>query len=133
MAGLSTITLSACGTLGDTGAVKETNKLAIASESSHAHATEPNEAVAVAVSASNNDSELAGTAWQLVEIVSMDDQVDAPDERSLYTVTTTADSTVQIRGGCNRGTTAWASSAPGGIEFGQIAATQAMYPPEFAA
>ena len=74
-------------------------------------------------------SALVGRTWQLVEIVSMDDRVDAPDDRSLYTMTFTADGTVQIRADCNRGTGAWASSAPGKLEFGQIAVTQAMCPP----
>ena len=71
-------------------------------------------------------SALAGRTWQLVEIVSMDDRVDTPDDRSLYTVKFVADGTVQIRADCNRGTGSWTSSAPGKLEFGQIAATQAL-------
>ena len=34
---------------------------------------------------------LAGTAWRLVEIVSMDDRVDVPDDRSRYTLQFGAD------------------------------------------
>ena len=70
-------------------------------------------------------SALEGRTWQLVEIVSMDDRIDAPDERSLYTVVFNADGSVQIRADCNRGTGAWTSSAPGKLQFGQIAATRA--------
>ena len=57
-------------------------------------------------------SALAGRTWQLVEIVSMDDRVDTPDDRSLYTVKFVADGTVQIRADCNRGNGSWTSSAP---------------------
>ena len=71
-------------------------------------------------------SALVGRTWQLVEIVSMDDRVDAPDDRALYTVTFMADGSVQIRADCNRGTGAWTSVAPGKLEFGEIAATQAL-------
>ena len=74
-------------------------------------------------------SALVGRTWRLVEIVSMDDRVDAPDDRSLYTVAFKADGSVQIRADCNRGTGPWTSSGPGQLQFGQIAATQAVCPP----
>ena len=71
-------------------------------------------------------SVLVGRTWQLVEVVSMDDRVDAPDDRSLYTVAFNADGSVQIRADCNRGTGSWTSNAPGQLQFGDIAATQAL-------
>jgi heat shock protein HslJ len=70
-------------------------------------------------------SALEGRTWQLVEIVSTDDRIDAPDDRSLYTVVFNADGSVQIRADCNRGTGAWTTSAPGKLQFGEIAATRA--------
>jgi heat shock protein HslJ len=72
------------------------------------------------------ESVVVGRAWQLVEIVSMDDRVDAPDDRSLYTLAFDADGSVQIRADCNRGSGSWTSSAPGQVQFGDIAATQAL-------
>ena len=48
-------------------------------------------------------SALLGRNWQLVEIQSMDDSTDKPDDRSLYTLELKADGTVLIRADCNRG------------------------------
>jgi heat shock protein HslJ len=75
-------------------------------------------------------SALVGRTWRLVEIVSMNDRVDAPDARSLYTMTFKADGSVQIQADCNRGTGSWISDAPGKLQFGRIAATQARCPPD---
>jgi len=72
---------------------------------------------------------LVGRSWRLVQIMSMDDKTYAPEDRSHYTLTFTADGGVQIRADCNRGTGLWESSAPGKLTFGQIAATQAQCPP----
>ena len=75
------------------------------------------------------DAALAGTAWQLVEIVSMNGRVDAPDDRSLYTLAFQADGSLSLSADCNRGTGSWTSPSPGQLQFGQIAATQALCPP----
>ena len=75
-------------------------------------------------------SALVGRTWRLVKILSMDDRVDAPDDRSLYTVAFKADGSVQFQADCNRGIGSWTSTAPGKLQFGQIAATQAMCPPD---
>jgi len=72
---------------------------------------------------------LAGRSWRLVQIMSMDDTTYAPEDRSQYTLTFTADGGAQIRAACNRGTGSWESSAPGKLSFGQIAVTQAQCPP----
>jgi len=74
-------------------------------------------------------SPLAGTAWRLVEIVSMDDRVDAPDDRSLYTLELLADGSMRVRADCNLGTGSWTSESAGQLQFGEIAATQALCPP----
>jgi len=74
-------------------------------------------------------SALVGRTWHLVEIVSMNDRVDTPDDRSLYTMTLKADGAVQIRADCNRGTGSWTSTTAGKLQLGQIAATQPVCPP----
>lgn len=72
---------------------------------------------------------LADTAWRLVQIVSMDDQVYAPDDRSAYTLAFNADGAMRIRADCNSGTGSWTSESAGQLRFGRIAATQARCPP----
>ena len=74
-------------------------------------------------------SALVGTTWQLVEIVSMDDQVYVPNNRAMYTFLLNADGSMGIRADCNMGNGSWTSVTPGKLEFGQIAATQALCPP----
>jgi len=78
----------------------------------------------------NADASLAGTAWQLVEIVSMNDRVDTPADRSLYTVEFKADNALQVNADCNRGIGTWTSMSPGQLQLGQIAVTQAQCSPE---
>jgi heat shock protein HslJ len=73
--------------------------------------------------------ELAGTAWQLVNIASMDDTDYRPDVPSNYTLALGSDGTVSIRADCNRGTGAWSSDGPGQLRFGPIASTRALCPP----
>ena len=75
-------------------------------------------------------SVLAGTAWQLVEIVSMDDHVYAPEDRALYTLVFNADGSMHLRADCNLGTGTWTSESAGQLQFGQIAATQALCAPD---
>lgn len=72
---------------------------------------------------------LAGTGWRLVEIVSMDDRVYMPDERSRYTLEILADGSMRLRADCNYGTGSWTSAYPGQLLFGEIAATRALCPP----
>lgn len=77
----------------------------------------------------NAQSVLAGTAWQLVEIASMDDHVYRPEDRSLYTLVFNADGSMRVRADCNLGTGTWTSESSGQLQFGLIAATQALCPP----
>jgi heat shock protein HslJ len=72
---------------------------------------------------------LPGKTWQLVKIIYMNDRVDVPEDRSLYTVEFKTDGTSQIRADCNRGTGSWASISSGKLQFGPIAATNAQCPP----
>jgi heat shock protein HslJ len=73
--------------------------------------------------------EFAGTAWRLVEILSMDDSVFTPGDRSRYTLAFAADGSATLRADCNRGTGTWSSQGPNQLQFGPIASTRAMCPP----
>jgi len=75
-------------------------------------------------------SELAGTSWRLVKIMGMDDSVDEPEDRSLYTLEFGADGHAAMRADCNRGFGSWTSESPGQLQFGPVAGTRAMCPPE---
>ena len=83
----------------------------------------PNAPVAV------SDSALAGTAWQLVKIMSMDDSTYEPRDRSLYRLEFRSDSSASILADCNRGTGFWTSEAPPKLRFGPLASTSAMCQP----
>ena len=85
---------------------------------------------AAAPSAEAATDRLAGTSWQLVNIQSMDDTTSVPDDPSKYTLSFGADGTAQIVADCNRGTGSWKSESASQLEFGVIAATQAMCPPD---
>jgi len=74
-------------------------------------------------------SELAGTSWRLVKIMEMDDSVDQPEDRSLYTLEFDGEGRAAMRADCNRGTGSWTSESPGQLLFGPIAATRAICPP----
>ncbi len=79
---------------------------------------------------------LAGTAWELVAIQSMDDaqgttRIAKPET---FTVHFVADGHASLRIDCNRGTTTWKitpsqESSSGSLEFGLLATTRAMCPP----
>jgi heat shock protein HslJ len=73
--------------------------------------------------------ELAGSSWQLVQILSMDDTDVVPDDGAKYTLTFTDDG-VNILADCNRGTGAYTSQSPGQLTFGMIASTRALCAPD---
>jgi heat shock protein HslJ len=75
------------------------------------------------------DESLAGTAWRLVRIMSMDDSVYVPDDRSLYTLELNSDGSMRVLADCNRGNGSWKLESAGQLRFGKIAATRAMCPP----
>jgi len=72
---------------------------------------------------------LGGTTWRLVKIMSMDDTTSTPEDPDSYTLQFGEDGSMSLRADCNRGTGSWTSTATGKLEFGVIAATQAMCPP----
>jgi heat shock protein HslJ len=74
-------------------------------------------------------SELAETSWQLVQIMSMDDHIDVPDERAKYTLELQADGTATMQADCNRGHGSWMSISAGQLQFGPIASTRVLCPP----
>lgn len=73
--------------------------------------------------------ELAGSSWRLVNITSMDDNIDIPDDPFSYTLELRADGSATMVADCNRGTGSWISASPAKIEFGPVAATMAICPP----
>jgi heat shock protein HslJ len=73
---------------------------------------------------------LAGTSWRLVKIMSMDDSVYAPGDTSKYNLDFRANGAAKILADCNRGTGAWTSTSAGQLQFGPIAATSALCPPD---
>ena len=80
---------------------------------------------------------LAGTAWRLIEIQSMDDAVGSThvSDPSLYTMRLNADGSVALRLNCNSASGTWSAEAAasdpssGRFEFGPLAATMALCPP----
>jgi heat shock protein HslJ len=73
--------------------------------------------------------ELSGTSWQLVKIMSMDDRVDMPDDRSKYMLDLRVGGKAAMHADCNRGASSWTSETAGQLRFGLIAATRAQCPP----
>lgn len=71
-------------------------------------------------------SELDGTSWRLVKIMSMDDSVNEPDDRSKYTLQLQAGGKAILQADCNRGTGTWREETPRQLRFGPIASTRAM-------
>ena len=73
--------------------------------------------------------ELGGTSWRLVQIMSMDDSVYTPSDRSLFTLELATDGSMTLRADCNHGRGTWSSDSAGRLTFGPIAATRALCPP----
>lgn len=73
-------------------------------------------------------AELSGTLWRLVEIQSMNDAVDRPDNPSRFTLQFQADGRAAIEAGCNRGTGKWIVDGSQ-LRFSPIASTKVMCPP----
>ena len=76
--------------------------------------------------ASQSSSDLAGTAWELVEIQSMDDQSWSPTDPSRYTLTFQPDGTASMGLYCNRGRADWTTAETSQLTFSPIASTSAL-------
>ena len=85
---------------------------------------------ALAIGVQATASELTGTSWRLLNIASMDDTVYVPDDPAKFTLAFGADGAASMAADCNRGTVSWASESPGQLQFGPVAATRAMCPPQ---
>jgi heat shock protein HslJ/membrane-bound inhibitor of C-type lysozyme len=73
---------------------------------------------------------LAGTAWQLVKFQGSDDKTLTPDDKSKYSIEFGTDGAASARVNCNRGRGTWKSAGPGQLEFGPLALTRMMCPPD---
>lgn len=93
-----------------------------------AAASGPAAAVETATDASLGET--FGITWRLVRINSMDDTVTTPDERARYTLTFDAGGQVAVVADCNRGAGTFEWSDDSRLEFGPLAMTRAMCPPE---
>lgn len=75
-------------------------------------------------------NELGGTAWQLVQFQGGDDTTLTPDDTAKYTIAFNADGGFSARIDCNRGRGTWASDGPNQLQFGAMALTRALCPPD---
>lgn len=87
------------------------------------------ETVADAQTAAAAD-ELAGTSWQLVQFQGGDDTVLTPDDPAKYAIAFNADGSFSARIDCNRGRGTWTSDGPNQLQFGPMALTRALCPPD---
>jgi heat shock protein HslJ len=83
----------------------------------------------LAVSSTALAGSLQESAWRLLNISSMDDSIDVPDDPNKYTLAFGGEGRVAIRADCNRGTGTWTSESNGELTFGPIATTRAMCEP----
>lgn len=72
---------------------------------------------------------LENTAWQLVQIMSMDDSVFTPQEPDRYLLKFEQEGRLSVRVDCNRGQGSWMTEGPGQLEFGPLATTKALCSP----
>jgi para-nitrobenzyl esterase len=80
-------------------------------------------------STAQGPTDLAGTAWQLVQFMGGDDTVLTPADRSVYTLTFETGGQLTARVDCNRGRGTWKVAPPAGLELGPLALTRAAFPP----
>jgi para-nitrobenzyl esterase len=78
--------------------------------------------------AAASPASLEGSSWRLVQIVYSDGTLRAAIERSRYTIGFGTGGVLNVRFDCNRGRGSWKSSAPGSLEFGDLALTRAQCP-----
>ena len=71
-------------------------------------------------------AEPAGTSWQPVQIKSMDDRTDVPEDRAQYTLALQPGGMAAVPADCYRGNGSWTSEAAGQLQFGLSRRTRAM-------
>jgi heat shock protein HslJ len=92
--------------------------------------------LAACTTTSDRGARLEGTSWRLVEMRSMDDAqgITRADDPDRYTITFGTDRAASIKLDCNRGRglyeTASTGEQQGFLQFGNIASTRAMCPPD---
>lgn len=86
-------------------------------------------ACASSPSGGGNAAPLAGSAWRLVEIQSMDDQTYTPLSVEFYDLHFEEDGRVLVRADCNRGQGSY-SQQGSQLSFGNIAITRALCRPQ---
>ncbi|MGH8853678.1 MAG: META domain-containing protein [Telluria sp.] len=74
---------------------------------------------------------LEGTAWELVELQSMDDAqgIRRPEIGAQYRLQFGADGRLSAQLDCNRGMGPWKADPSGGLRLGPLATTRALCPP----
>lgn len=85
-----------------------------------------------AAQSSQNDTaaKLGAATWQLVKFEGGDGRILTPPDKSKYTLAFAPEGRVSVRIDCNRGAGTWKSSGPNQLEFGPLALTRAMCPPD---
>ena len=78
----------------------------------------------------NSTTTLEGTSWQLVKFEGADGTILTPDVKDKYTIQFAGKGRFNMRVDCNRGMGTWQSSGPNQLQFGQLALTRAMCPPD---
>jgi para-nitrobenzyl esterase len=76
-----------------------------------------------------NETNLAGTSWQLLKFHTGGGKKSIPDDKTKYTIAFNEDGSLNARIDCNRGKGTWKSPAPNRLEFGPLALTRAICPP----
>ena len=79
--------------------------------------------------AAASPSELAGSAWRLVQLRTPNDSVIKPEKVAIYTIEFGTEGQAIVVGGCNRGGGTYTVTPPKGLSFGPLRTTRAMCPP----
>jgi heat shock protein HslJ len=77
----------------------------------------------------DNLADLSGTAWELVEIASMDDSVYRPEVDSDYGLIFGVDGSISVDAGCNRAMGSLVTWDPPRLQFSELASTRAYCGP----
>ncbi|MGL5063048.1 MAG: META domain-containing protein [Microcoleus sp.] len=76
------------------------------------------------------ETNLAGTSWQLFKYHAGGGKKSVPDDKAKYTIAFNEDGSLSTRIDCNRGKGTWKSAAPNQLKLGPLALTRAKCPPD---